>query len=117
MLYCPARGKASFPRASDRKGLLSMALRFHHAWFPRPPEVTLATDINTDPSCRWTTDPDMACHSRLGPDNVLSLGGRNNHSGRQTPPRPQVSVPNLDFYVTFGGNMGPGLQHRPQLVM
>ncbi|ERE65680.1 reticulocalbin-1-like protein [Cricetulus griseus] len=34
--------------------------------------VTQATDINTDPSCRRTMDPDIALSSSLGPDITLA---------------------------------------------
>ncbi|KAL6089832.1 hypothetical protein STEG23_011809, partial [Scotinomys teguina] len=46
-----------------------------------PPEVTLATDTITDPSCGKTMDPDMALGSNFGLDDILDLGGRNDHSG------------------------------------
>ena len=74
--------------------------------------MTMATDTNTDPSCAWTTDSDMAfCHS-LGPDDTLALGGENGHSGgngsRQpcgclSSPWPQVVAPTLGLYVTISG--------------
>lgn len=35
----------------------------------------------------------------------------------RTPTRPQVSAPTSDFHVTFGSNMGIGLQHRLPSVM
>ncbi|XP_013205105.1 protein FAM81B [Microtus ochrogaster] len=38
------------------------------------------TDIHTDPSYNWTVDSDMAVSSSLGLDNILALGGRNDHS-------------------------------------
>lgn len=35
--------------------------------------MTQATDINADPSCSWTVDPDLTLGSGLGLDDILAL--------------------------------------------
>lgn len=64
----------------------------------------------------------MAFSCSLGLDSILSLGGRNGHSGgmfwqqcdHQTTLRPQIVAPTVGFYVNIGGNAGPRHQLSPQ---
>ncbi|KAL6036659.1 hypothetical protein STEG23_005377 [Scotinomys teguina] len=63
-----------------------------------------AMDINTDPSCIWTTDPDMASSSILGPVVTKALVAvQVSHIGMD----PAV-VWSLDSNMTPGGNLDPG---------
>lgn len=53
--------------------------------------MTLATDINTDPSCNWTMDPNMVLARSLGLDDILAMGRRNDHSGGNGSGGPMVA--------------------------
>lgn len=73
--------------ASDGRGGRSVhpsphngvTLRFPHSfqWYPRPRTcalplvITQATDIDSDPSCNRTIEPDMAIGSLLGQDLTM----------------------------------------------
>lgn len=109
LLQCPARGKASFSRASE--GFL-WPLGWH-----RP-------QTSTQPSCSWTMDPDVALGSSLAPDKMtfwLQMEALATQIGMAlvTAWSPGITKasgcsPNLDFSMTFGGNTELGLQHRSQ---
>ncbi|MEJ1286353.1 thymic stromal lymphopoietin [Cricetulus griseus] len=75
----PSRAPAGPDGVDARVGQPKTQLR---AWaLARPPGVTLATDLNTDPSCGWNMDQDIALGSSLGLDDILTLGGKKGPSG------------------------------------
>ena len=57
------RGRASYPRVTEGQNWLSTTLGFQNTWFPWPPVITQAMDINIDPTCSGTMDPDMVLGS------------------------------------------------------
>lgn len=59
-----------------------MSLRFHYVQFQSFPEMTWATDICTDPSCSWISNPDIVLSSSLGLNDILATGGRGEYSDR-----------------------------------
>ena len=61
-----------FPRAFKGLGRLNLVLGFHHTWFLLFPVGTWAIDINTDPKCSRTVDPDIALISSLGLDDTMA---------------------------------------------
>lgn len=80
-----------------------------------------ATDINTDPSCIWITNSDMALGSSLGPENIIVLNGSPSHSDQDDARRHMTldtsettgCSPNPRLNVAFDSNIGCGHQHRP----
>ena len=80
-----------------------------------------ATYINTDPSCIWITNSDMALGSSLHPENNIVLNGSPSHSD-QDDARKNMTLdtsettgcsPNPRLHVAFDSNIGCGHQHRP----
>lgn len=61
-----------FPGAFKRLDWLNLVLGFHHTWFLLFPVATWAIDINTDPNCSRTVDPDIALISSLGLDDTMA---------------------------------------------
>lgn len=57
----------------------------HIADTPWTSVVTWAMDINADPSCRMTTDPDVVLGGSTGPEITMALGGRAGHSDQCGP--------------------------------
>lgn len=94
---------------------------FHLTWFLRPPEERWVTDINTDPSCIWITNLDMALGSSLGPENIIVLNGSPSHSDQDDARRNMTldtnkatgCGPNTRLHLAFESNIGHVYQHRP----
>lgn len=79
--------------------------------------VTWASDINADPGCDTTTNPDTVSGSSLGPDVTTASDGSTGHSGHPVPQQevgPQiatwllVAAQTTDICTAFGGNSGHG---------
>lgn len=90
MLLCPERGKASFPSGSKGQAGSAWSSDFIARGFWSP-EVTQVIDINMNPSCCRTTDPDMALSSTLALDNIL-IDPDMVHGQVCMSPLPQVTV-------------------------
>ena len=87
--------------------------------------MTRATDINTDPNCSSTMDPNVALGSRLGPDKILAKGGSTGHSDKNgsagsmpwAPTRTHVVSLNQVIHTTFGGNTDLGCNGTKDMVL
>lgn len=68
-------------------GQLSVVLKHQHGFRHQPRHrtsawplvLTQASDINTDPGCKRTPDPDMATHGSISLDVIMASGGSSGH--------------------------------------
>ncbi|ERE80889.1 hypothetical protein H671_3g8542 [Cricetulus griseus] len=105
------RGRASSSRASGGWGSVGL-LDFNMPGSYGPLwTITWAMDINTDPNCSRTMDPDMDLDSSLGQDFTIapwqhrsprSIWGLQQH-GPQTPTWPQVVAQTPGISMAFDG--------------
>lgn len=92
-------------------------------WYPRPGTsrwsllVTWASDINTDPDCDMTTNPDMASGHSMGPNVTTASGGGTGHSDQhvlqqefdlQSSTWFLVAAQTTDICRAFDGHSGHG---------
>lgn len=115
--------------ASEGQGQLSILLRPKHGlrWQPRPGTsawflvVIQATDINKDPVCNWTMDPDMTLGSSMGPNAMVALSSNSGHSDYYGPMRqhgPQtftwllLVVQTMDISMALGDNLCHDHQYK-----
>lgn len=98
---------------------LCIALGHHHgprqhpspgisAW---PLLVTRAPDINTDPCCFRTTNPDMALSVSMGRDLTMAVGGSAGYLRQASPLHLMLPVPPLFTVCNRSDSLLPSLPH------
>lgn len=95
LLCCPGKGwgqLSTVPMVAVQTRVISWPCLVIWAW-----------DINTDPSCHRTIDPDMATSSSMGLDVPVASGGSAGHSDQHYPsPLPQAVWPS-DIHIVSNG--------------
>lgn len=97
--------------AGEGRGQLITVLRHQHGFSRQPsPQtftwslmITRALDINVDPSCSKTMEPDTVLGGSLGPDIPMASGGSTSHSGQFGPQQQHAPHPAPDIITRASG--------------